>query len=113
MSANDEFKDSNVVGTERPNQPDSVDNDYKSRTGQSTIPVVGDGSADAGGYTDSKTADSDAQLQKDEKDAIDSSNIIDSRTRGATKKAGTYQEPGDTEGLPENDGTSAVSGGPI
>jgi hypothetical protein len=34
---------------------------------------------------------------------------MDSRTRGATKKAGTYQEPGDEEGLPANDGTSAVA----
>jgi hypothetical protein len=31
------------------------------------------------------------------------------KTRGATKKAGTYQEPGDEEGLPVNDGTSAIS----
>lgn len=38
---------------------------------------------------------------QDENEAIDQSNIISSRTRGATKPAGTYQEPGDEEvGLP-------------
>jgi hypothetical protein len=36
-------------------------------------------------------------LARDEKDAIDTSNIIDDRTRGAAKKAGTYTEPGDDE----------------
>ena len=46
---------------------------------------------------------------RDDKDAIDESNIIDSRTRGATKQAGTYAEPGDEEGLPgADDGTSAI-----
>jgi len=47
-------------------------------------------------------------VEQDEKDAIDPSNTISSRTRGA-KPAGSYKEPGDTEGLPSNDGTSAVS----
>ena len=36
---------------------------------------------------------------RDEKDAIDQDNILDERTRGATKEAGTYAEPGDEEGL--------------
>lgn len=46
---------------------------------------------------------------QDEKDAIDRSNIMDSRTRGAAKKAGTYAEPGDEEGLPgPEDGTSGI-----
>jgi hypothetical protein len=36
---------------------------------------------------------------------------MDSRTRGA-KPTGSYKEPGDEEGLPTDDGTSAVSGGP-
>lgn len=35
-------------------------------------------------------------------------NIIDSRTRGATKQGGTYQEPGDEEGLPSGTGVSAM-----
>ena len=52
-------------------------------------------------------------LARDDTEAIDKSNIIDQRTRGATKK-GAYREPGDEEGLPgPDDGTSAVSGGPI
>ena len=107
---------------------DVVDDDYKSRTGQSEIPVQSDGAAiesteyDAGG-------DSDKQLgmlhvpcriyllltlypERDEKDAIDSDNILDERTRGATKKAGTYTEPSDEEGIDDltgsgQDGTSA------
>lgn len=46
---------------------------------------------------------------RDDKDAIDESNIISDRTRGAAKKAGTYAEPGDEEGLPgAEDGTSAI-----
>lgn len=48
--------------------------------------------------------------ERDEKDAIDTSNIMDSRTRGATKQSGTYAEPGDEEGLPgPDDGTSAIA----
>ena len=43
---------------------------------------------------------------------MDKSNIMDSRTRGATKAAGTYQEPGDEEGLPgPDDGTSNLRTG--
>lgn len=46
---------------------------------------------------------------KDEDEAIDKSNIIGDRTRGA-KPAGSYSEPGDEEGLPgPDDGTSAVA----
>ena len=43
---------------------------------------------------------------RDENEAIDQSNIIEGRIRRATKKAGTYAEPGDEED--PNDGTSAV-----
>jgi hypothetical protein len=51
--------------------------------------------------------------EADEKNAIDQSNIIGERTRGAAKSSGTYQEPGDEEGLPgPEDGTSRVAGGP-
>jgi hypothetical protein len=38
--------------------------------------------------------------EKDDNDAIDKSNIIEGKTRGAAKPAGTYQEPGDNEGMP-------------
>jgi hypothetical protein len=108
------------------------DNEYKSRTGQNEIPVQADDKP-VEDPIDPETADSDATLGKflrfqyllpvntpltsppeaDEKNAIDESNIIEERTRGATKSAGTYQEPGDEEGLPgPEDGTSRVAGGP-
>lgn len=45
--------------------------------------------------------------ERDDKDAIDESNVIDERTRGA-KPTGTYKEPGDEEGLPTDDGTSST-----
>lgn len=32
---------------------------------------------------------------QDDKEAIDESNIVDERTRGATKSRGAYREPGD------------------
>lgn len=52
----------------------------------------------------------DRSAERDDADAIDKSNIIDDRTRGAVKD---YTEPGDEEGLggPE-DGRSRVAGGP-
>jgi len=103
MSApNDDFQDTSAVPAQ---------DDYVSRTGQSEIPVERDGKTVEGGYDNRDQADSDAQLQADEKDAIDSSNIIEERTRGA-KPAGTYTEPGDEEGLGGNDGRSRVAGGP-
>lgn len=102
----------------------SQDNDYVSRTGQSEIPVQKD-EAQIEDPIDAATADSDEQLgmflclldcvhanfdlARDEQEAIDEDNVISSRTRGATKKAGTYTEPGDEEGLPgPEDGTSTV-----
>ncbi|KAF2457929.1 hypothetical protein BDY21DRAFT_285429 [Lineolata rhizophorae] len=87
---------------------DVGDNDYQSRTGQSHIPVQKD-DAPVEDPIDASKADSDQALAQDEKEAIDRSNIIGGRTRGATKKAGTYQEPGDDEGLPgPDDGTSRI-----
>ncbi|KAF4306550.1 hypothetical protein GTA08_BOTSDO05566 [Botryosphaeria dothidea] len=87
---------------------DAGDNDYASRTGQYQIPVQKD-EAPVEDPIDPNTADSDEQLTRDDKDAIDESNIISDRTRGAAKKAGTYAEPGDEEGLPgAEDGTSAI-----
>lgn len=80
------------------NVPDApVDNDYKSRTGQTQIPVQSDEAPVDDPIPDDGSADSDAALERDEADAIDKSNIIDSRTRGAAKEAGTYAEPGDDE----------------
>ena len=46
-------------------------------------------------------------IGKDENEAIDTRNIIDERTRGATKKAGTYRELGDKEGLPRRGETGS------
>lgn len=105
-----------------------MDNDYKSRTGQSEIPVQADDKP-VEDPIDPETADSDEQLGKardcfgariksdiciarDENEAIDKSNIISGRTRGA-KPSGTYTEPGDEEGLPGrgDSGSSAVAGG--
>jgi len=86
---------------------DVQDNDYKSRPGQSTIPVQSD-DAPVEDPVDPETADSDEQLERDDKEAIDKSNIIDERTRGAAKSDGAYREPGDEEGLPSDDGTSST-----
>ncbi|CAD6566003.1 MAG: hypothetical protein ASARMPREDX12_007500 [Alectoria sarmentosa] len=94
---------------------DPVDNDYKSRTGQHQIPVQSD-ETPVSDPIDPATADSDETLggytnvvaAKDDSDAIDQSNIIGGRTRGA-KPSGGYAEPGDEEGLPgAEDGTSST-----
>jgi len=73
-----------------------ADNDYQSRTGQSQIPVQKD-EASVEDPIDRATADSDETLAADESAAMDKSNIIDERTRGAAKSSGTYTEPGDEE----------------
>ncbi|KAF1365476.1 hypothetical protein EJ07DRAFT_96312, partial [Lizonia empirigonia] len=83
-----------------------------SSIGQSEIRVLKDDAPiETTEYNDREGADSDKQLERDEKDAIDQDNILDERTRGATKKSGTYTEPGDDEGLEDvieaNDGTSS------
>ncbi|KAF2244225.1 hypothetical protein BU26DRAFT_554243 [Trematosphaeria pertusa] len=106
-SADDQYEQQNDFTNDAP-AGDSKDNDYVSRTGQYQVPVQKDEVPVADLY-DPVTADSDQQLAQDENDAIDRSNIVEGRTRGATKKAGTYAEPGDEEGLPgADDGTSAI-----
>ncbi|EXJ82968.1 hypothetical protein A1O3_06785 [Capronia epimyces CBS 606.96] len=96
-------------GVEGSTGPDTLQNDYKSRTGQGDIPVQSD-DAPVDDPIDANTADSDEQLVRDDNEAIDKSNILDERTRGATKQAGTYREPGDEEGLPgPEDGSSNVA----
>ncbi|KAK6336000.1 hypothetical protein TWF730_003373 [Orbilia blumenaviensis] len=95
-----EFKPENDVS-------DASAKEYRSADGY-PVPVVDD--KDISGV-DPTTADSDLQLARDEAEAIDPSNIVESRTRGA-KPQGQYREPGDDEGLPgPDDGTSAVRGG--
>jgi hypothetical protein len=134
MSADNRYEQQNdmATGADVP-AGDAVDNDYVSRTGQKQyIPVQKDG-APVEDPIDPATADSDQQLgessshktswscdlrksmliqlciltERDDADAIDKSNIVEGRTRGTTKQAGTYREPGDEEGLPgADDGTS-------
>ncbi|RCI14813.1 hypothetical protein L249_6517 [Ophiocordyceps polyrhachis-furcata BCC 54312] len=96
----------------------SAESDYVSRQGdKSEIPVQAD-DARVDDPIDEDTADTDAQLgrssilriighalkltltkARDEKDAIDTSNIIKEKTRHAAPKGG-YREPGDDEGIP-------------
>ncbi|KAL8944528.1 MAG: hypothetical protein Q9211_000539 [Gyalolechia sp. 1 TL-2023] len=80
---------------------DFKDNDYASRTGQHQIPVQKD-DAPVADPIDPNTADSDQALAQDDADAIDQSNIVGGRTRGA-KPSGSYAEPGDEEGLERAD----------
>ncbi|KAF7197601.1 hypothetical protein HII31_01104 [Pseudocercospora fuligena] len=108
-SADDQYEQQNDQVSGDAPAGDAQDNDYQSRTGQSHIPVQSD-NADVEDPIDPETADSDAQLEADDKNAIDSSNIVDGRTRGAAKSGGAYREPGDEEGLPgPEDGTSRVA----
>ncbi|KAK0645310.1 hypothetical protein QBC41DRAFT_238817, partial [Cercophora samala] len=63
-----------------------------------------------------KPGKADKISERDDKEAIDKSNILPSsnddsnkpHTRGAAPPKGAYKEPGDTEGLPRNDGRSSV-----
>ncbi|KAF2191197.1 hypothetical protein K469DRAFT_696919 [Zopfia rhizophila CBS 207.26] len=106
-SADDQYEQQNDFSGDGP-AGDSKDNDYASRSDQYQIPVQKD-EAPVEDPIDSRVADSDEQLARDDNEAIDEGNIVSSRTRAATKKAGTYAEPGDEEGLPgPEDGTSAL-----
>ncbi|KAF3175176.1 hypothetical protein TWF751_004384 [Orbilia oligospora] len=100
MNPDAEFNPKNDVS-------DASGNEYRSKDGY-PVPVVED--KDISGV-DPATADSDRELARDDVEAIDQDNIIESRTRGA-KPQGRYREPGDEEGLPgPDDGTSRVRGG--
>ncbi|KAB5545857.1 hypothetical protein GE09DRAFT_1224806 [Coniochaeta sp. 2T2.1] len=86
------------------------DNSYVSKGDDAKVnPVVSD-DAPVEDPIDDKTADTDAQLDRDDKEAIDKGNILKGdRTRHA-KPVATYREPGDEEGLPSGeDGTSSTS----
>ncbi|TQN64690.1 hypothetical protein CSHISOI_10739 [Colletotrichum shisoi] len=77
------------------------ENEYVSRQGdRQPFDVVSD-ETKVEDPTDPETADSDAQLERDDKEAIDKRNIVKERTRGA-QPAGEYREPGDTEGLEDS-----------
>ncbi|XXH06041.1 hypothetical protein Hte_012486 [Hypoxylon texense] len=88
---------------------DVADDSYVSRSGHKNeeIPVQSDRER-VEDPIDEAVADSDVQLNRDEKEAIDTSNIIGDRTRHAKPAAGTYRQPGDDEGLPTDDGTSSA-----
>ncbi|SPJ73080.1 uncharacterized protein FTOL_02809 [Fusarium torulosum] len=87
---------------------DYQENSYVSRPGQKEQPVPVQSDFDrVDDPIDAEQADTDAQLERDDKDAIDESNIIEERTRGATQPGGTYTEPGDEEGLPSDNGRSS------
>jgi hypothetical protein len=63
MSAPDaEFQDQADPGVEAPQTQDTVQDDYKSRTGQSPIPVISDNAAVEDNIGSRKSADSGAQL---------------------------------------------------
>ncbi|KKY22861.1 hypothetical protein UCRPC4_g03061 [Phaeomoniella chlamydospora] len=78
-----------------------VDNDYVTDTTRDggDLPVQSDDTP-INDPIDAEKADSDETLAADENEAIDKSNILGERTRGAAQPAGTYREPGDEEGLP-------------
>ncbi|KAL1836761.1 hypothetical protein VTJ49DRAFT_4701 [Mycothermus thermophilus] len=83
-----------------PEAPTGLQNDpsYKTKRGEA-VPVVDDDAPLEGGKLGK--ADSDQQLEADEREAMDKSNIIKQRTRHA-KPTGTYTEPTDEEmGLKE------------
>ncbi|KAF8473389.1 hypothetical protein BDZ91DRAFT_400374 [Kalaharituber pfeilii] len=64
---------------------------------------------------DPAKADSDEMLAKDEKEAINKSNILSgSRTRFGGDKTVDYTEPGDEEGMPPpEDGSSSLRTGRV
>jgi hypothetical protein len=86
--------------------------DYAENKGP--IPVQSD-DAPVEDPIDADVADSNEQLERDDKEAIDKSNIIKgSRTRHAKPQGPGYSEGPDEDDLPEavaagDDGTSAIS----
>lgn len=63
MSAPDaDFEDKADSGIEAPQTSDTMQDDYKSRTGQSEIPVVGDNAAVEDNLGSREEQNSDAQL---------------------------------------------------
>ncbi|EFY85927.1 hypothetical protein J3459_005998 [Metarhizium acridum] len=76
------------------------DNSYVTGTkSNQPIPVQSD-NARVEDPIDTKKADTDEQLEQDDKEAIDKSNMMKNRTRGA-KPRETYKEPSDEQGLGE------------
>jgi len=108
-NANSEFNKQNTETDDVVQGGDTVDNSYT--TGRNDpVPVMKD-EAPVEQPNDQRDPDSDAALQQDEKEAIDTSNILKGdRTRHAAA-TGTYKEPSDEAGLPKSvlDGTDGRS----
>ncbi|KAK4184359.1 hypothetical protein QBC35DRAFT_525564 [Podospora australis] len=78
--------------------PEGIVDDPSYKTGkndEASVPVVDDTEPLPEAYQDGE-ADSDKQLERDEKEALDQDNVIKERTRHA-KPTGTYQEPSDEQ----------------
>ena len=91
--------------------------------GSSAIPVVTDDTPIRDPINPA-TANSDAQLEQDEKEAIDKRNILPKPKtggrvtrqagQGGRKEEGAYREPGDEEGMPgPEDGSSNLRTGRV
>jgi hypothetical protein len=124
-NADAEFNMQNTTTDDIPQGGDTVNNSYASRPDQKQVPVVKD-ETPVEQPNDARDPDSNEALGKhisiltrplltflileqDEAEAIEKGNILKGgRTRGATKPAGTYQDPEGEEDLPAEDGTSAV-----
>ncbi|KAK7900276.1 hypothetical protein LTR67_004022 [Exophiala xenobiotica] len=81
------------------------------RPGDSTVPVQKD-SAPVEDPMQAPKSNSDAQLEQDEREAIDRGNVVKGRTRHA-KPTGSYSEGPDEDQLPKEvasgvDGTSST-----
>ncbi|KAL6876956.1 hypothetical protein J3F83DRAFT_727640 [Trichoderma novae-zelandiae] len=76
------------------------DDSYVTGSQNESVPVQRD-NAPVEDPIQASSADSDRQLDQDENEAIDKSNIIGERTRGS-RPVGSYQEPSDAQmGLTE------------
>ncbi|PTB40439.1 hypothetical protein M441DRAFT_170637 [Trichoderma asperellum CBS 433.97] len=73
------------------------DDSYVTSQKNESVPVQGDNER-VEDPVKTSSADSDEQLEQDDREAIEKANIIDERTRGS-KPRGSYQEPGDEEML--------------
>ena len=91
-------------------EPDAekADSDEQLRTASPLIPLSSTPTPHViypmpGFYHDLAAQDTDNATGKDDADAIDESNIISERTRGARPAKGSMREPGDDEGIPTDD----------
>ncbi|KAL7944976.1 hypothetical protein V8C42DRAFT_324227, partial [Trichoderma barbatum] len=72
-----------------------VQDDSYVTSGKDPVPVQSD-NASVEDPIQASSADTDKQLNQDDQEAIDKSNIVDERTRGS-KPRGSYKEPGDEQ----------------